>query len=91
MDVVENIYFVAAFEQFGAMFLILANPLEVILAGLLNGLVVKWCLILLFHLSQTTFRLAVIISLSLAEPVSFWLLFFFCGMLSNSPEFFFAV
>ncbi|KAJ7422414.1 Semaphorin-3D [Pitangus sulphuratus] len=38
VDIVEYIYFVAAFEQFGEIFLILAPLLEVILAGLMNGL-----------------------------------------------------
>lgn len=81
MGIVEYTFFVTAFEQFWGLFLILANLSEVILAELLNGRAVKWHFItyklnLLFHLSQITFKLAVVISLSLPEPVSFWLLFF---------------
>lgn len=41
VDIVEYILFVAAFQQFGGVFLMLAYLLEIILAGLLRGLKVK--------------------------------------------------
>jgi len=43
VDIVEYIYFVAAFDMSWGMFLVLANLLEVILTGLLTRLAVKLC------------------------------------------------